>query len=251
MSEHWHRVYLPEIHDLYPGMHPGAEALLALLPAAARTHVAWSVVPDWQGRAPLDPAAPATRAIAALPGAKVLHGLTHSLGPDLLNWLLYGHDNRSEFRRLGRAEAAARLERAVGLFSAAFGTPPQWFCAPRWQLSRAARAELAARGFRGHLGRTGIDVYGEGWVAMPALNFDEGERAWRTTLAIRARRPLIRRLLARGTPFRLVVHPGDALHAGTAAQLRALSDALTAEGWRPVGLNEAVRLGLAAARRAA
>lgn len=247
----WHKVYLAEIHDLYPGMKPGAEALRALLPPPARDRVVWSVVPDWQGRAPLDAHPEAAAALAALPGEKALHGLTHSLGPDPLDWLLYGHDNRSEFRRLGRAEAAARLARGAALHAGAFGAAPRWFCAPRWQLSRAAEAELRARGFRGHLGRRAIEVYGAGRVEMPALNFDEGDRAWRRALALRARRPLIRRLLRRGQPFRLVVHPADALHPPTRAQILELSQALCAEGWRALALDEAVALGLAAQQRSA
>ena len=238
----WRKIYLPEIHDLYPGMKPGAPALADLFPQAARDRIAWSIVPNWQGRSVLTDHPDSAAEIGALPGTPVLHGWTHSLGPDVLNWVFYGHDNRSEFRSLSRAEAADRLDKATGTMERALGAAPEWFCAPRWQQAAPVEAELRARGFRGHLAMAGLKVYEGGMIPMPAVNFDEGERAWKRALAAPPRRALIRRILRAGRPFRFVLHPDDALRPSIRQEIRALSDRLDRAGWWPVTLEEAVAL---------
>ena len=231
--------YLPEIHDLHPLMQDRIDPLLALFPAAARPHVAWSVVPDWQGRAPIE-ADPAFAArLAALPGALVLHGYTHSLGPSLLDWAIYGHDNRSEFRALGAAEAARRLDAGLAAFAAAGLPRPAWFCAPRWQQSAATAPALAARGFAGFMTAAAL-VAGTRRIALPALNFDEGERGWKVALAALPRRLRIPHLLAARRPFRFVLHPGDLDRPWLAAEIRARAARLDREGWVPRSLPEAV-----------
>ncbi len=238
----WHKVYLPEIHDLYPGMKPGADALCAVFPPAARDRVAWSIVPNWQGRLALTGHPDAAAELAALPGTPVLHGWTHSLGPDWINWVFYGHDNRSEFLRLSEAEAGDRIARGVAEFRDALGTAPRWFCAPRWQLSAGGAVALHKAGFAGHLSGAGIEVYGEGTVPLPALNFDEGERGWKQALARVARVPKARRLLARGTPFRLVIHPDDLRFPAVRADLERCVEAMEHDGWRALGLDEMLAL---------
>lgn len=238
----WRKLYLPEIHDLYPGMSPGADALAAEFPEGARERIAWSVVPNWQNRAHIAEADGYGEGLKRLPGTIVQHGWTHSLGADLLNWLFYGHDNRSEFRSLGRAEAEDRVAKGQQAFRAALGHAPRWFCAPRWQLSGPAEEALRAAGFHGHLAQGEIARYGADPVPMPALNFDEGERAPVRALAKPRRARLIRDLLAAERPFRLVLHPDDLRFAGVRAQVRETVAALRSEGWRPVGLDEALAL---------
>ncbi|MFN6976847.1 MAG: DUF2334 domain-containing protein [Gemmobacter sp.] len=231
--------FLPEIHDLHPLMQDRIDALIALLPPAAVGRIAFSVVPDWQGRAPIAADARFAARLRGLPGDLVLHGFTHSLGPSLLDWLFYGHDNRSEFRALDSAEAARRLDAGLAAFAAAGLPRPTWFCAPRWQQSPATAPALAARGFAGWM-TGGALVHADGRAApLPALNFDEGERGWKIALAALPRRLRIPRLLAARRPFRFVLHPGDLDHPWLVAEIRALAARLADEGWTARGLDAA------------
>ena len=235
------RWYLPEIHDVHPGMQDRLDALIALFPADAAGRIAFSVVPNWQGRAPVDADPGFAARLRALPGVAVLHGWTHSLGPSLPDWLLYGHDNRSEFRRLSEAEAGARLDAGIAMLGGVLGAVPRWFCAPRWQQSAGASAALRARGFAGWM-TVGALVPATGApVPLPALNFDEGERRWKVALAALARGPRREALVAGGRPFRFVLHPGDLDHPPLVAEIRALSARLSAGGWRAVDLPGALR----------
>jgi hypothetical protein len=231
--------FLPEVHDLHPLMQDRIDALAALFPAAAEGRIAWSVVPDWQGRAPIaaDPAFAAR--LARLSGTFVLHGFTHSLGPSLADWLLYGHDNRSEFRALDEAEAGRRLDAGLAAFAAAGLRRPTWFCAPRWQQSAATGPALAARGFAGWMTRRALVPAAGAPRPLPAVNFDEGERGWKVALAALPRRAAIRRLLAARRPFRFVLHPGDLDRPWLVAEIRALAAQLENDGWTPRGLSEA------------
>lgn len=236
----WPRVYVPEIHDVHPGMRRELEAMIDVLPHAARPHAALLVVPDWMGRAPIAADRAFCAAVAALPGEKVLHGFTHSLGPDFWNWLFYGHDNRSEFARLGLAEAQRRVAAGLRAFSDAFGTVPRWFCAPRWQQSGAATQALAQAGIAAWMRGRGYETADGRLAALPALNFDEGERRLRNALLHRLREGRIARLLAAGRPFRVALHPADVGDPVAWRQVRGLFARLSAEGWRPVSAGEAL-----------
>lgn len=238
--------YLAEVHDISPVMAAGLDDLMALLPLAARPLAALSIVPDWQDRWPLDRHAPFVARVAALGGTRVLHGLTHSLGPDLMNWLLYGHDNRSEFRSLSADETARRLTLGRAALLAAFGRAPAWFCAPRWQGNPHLAPALAALGFGGLLAHDGLHRFGAAPVAMPALSFDEGARGWKIGAGLVLREGLIRRLLAARRPIRLVLHPDDLTRPATLRQICRVTARLEAEGWRPVSLDAASRWGGAA-----
>lgn len=232
------RVFLPEVHDVHPGMAPLLERLLGLLPGAAAERAALLVVPDWQGRHPLDAAPDFAARLRGLPGTLVLHGYTHSLGPDFLNWLLYGHDNRSEFARLPPGEGAARLAKGMAMLERALGRRPAWFCAPRWQQDHATAAALRAIGLKGWMLTRGLALADGRLVPIPALNFDEGDRAWRNRLATGLREGTIRRLLAQGRPFRLALHPDDLGRPAVVRQIERLSGALERDGWRPMTLDE-------------
>ncbi|MBV0912352.1 DUF2334 domain-containing protein [Anianabacter salinae] len=232
----WRKLVLPEVHDIYPGMTPTPEDLAAMFPKRAQGLIALSIVPDWQGRAPIADAQGFAAKIGALGGARVLHGLTHSLGPSWIDWLVYGHDNRSEFRSLSETEAHDRLTKGIAAFETTFGARPDWFCAPRWQESAGTLAALKALGFAGTLSRTRITRFGAPDVPLPTLNFDEGERSLPIALAMTRRRRAIARLLASEAPFRLVIHPHDLLHSATRAQLAACLAALDAAGWEFLSL---------------
>jgi len=232
------RRFLPEIHDIHPGMAGRLERLLAIFPEPARPHVAWSVVPNWHGAHPLAADPDFAERVAALPGVKVLHGWTHTKGPDFLNWLLYGHENRSEFHGLGPAETEDRLDRGLAMFAEAGLARPVWFCAPRWMPSASLDAALAARGFRGVLARQRITVFGAGARAIPPLNFDEGARGWKIAPGRVLREVAISRLLRANNPFRFVLHPDDLDHPRTLAQIERTMARLTDEGWTPAGLDD-------------
>ncbi|MEL7105166.1 MAG: DUF2334 domain-containing protein [Pseudomonadota bacterium] len=228
--------YLPEIHDLYPGMAGKLDALIAAFPPAARPHIAYSVVPNWMGADPLDGAPDFVARLQALPGYLVLHGLTHTKGPDLWNWLAYGHENRSEFAGLTDVETAEKLDRGLGVFAAAGLARPTWFCAPRWTPSRGLNAALFERGFKGVLARAGLDLPDQ-HIAMPPLNFDEGARAWKIAPGRVLRKAQIARLCAQKDPFRLVLHPDDLDHPKTFAQFRRAAAQLERTGWTPMPLD--------------
>ena len=151
-----------------------------------------------------------------------------------MNWLLYGHDNRSEFARLERAEAEDRIGRGIDAFATAFGDRPRWFCAPRWQQSAVVADVLRAAGFDAYMVRNRLTSFSRGVADLPALCFDEGDRKLRNSIMHRLRRRTIATLLRRGEPFRVTLHPADVRDAEAWAQVRELFAALGAGGWRPV-----------------
>ena len=230
-------VYLPEIHDLAPGVADLADRMTAAFPRAARDRIARLIVPNWQGVQPLEAAPAFSARLRGMGGTPVLHGWTHSKGPDALNWLLYGHDDRSEFARLDADETADRLDRGIAMCRAALGGVPRWFCAPRWQGNPHLEAALAARGFRGVMTRGAIVEFGQPPVPIPALNFDEGARWFKIAPGLALRGMAIRRLLHTRRPFRLVLHPDDLSRPATFAQFRAVAARLEADGWQPVSLD--------------
>lgn len=246
----WSRFYVPEIHDIYPGMERELDTMLGVLSEAARGVAALLVVPNWQGRAPVAESPALLRELATLPGEKVLHGWTHSLGPDFLNWLLYGHDNRSEFARLDEGQAAGRLARGLEGF-AALGLKPRWFCAPRWQQSAGARAALAQAGFERFMLNRSLETFSGVSVPIAALNFDEGDRRVRNRIMHALRERRIARLLSSSAPFRVALHPADVRDATVWTQVEDLFARLEGEGWQPVSPDAAVERWLVAANAGA
>jgi predicted deacetylase len=229
------RVFVPEVHDLHPGMAPTLDQLLGLLPPNAAEVAALLVVPNWQGRHPLDGHAGFADRLRRMGGTLVLHGWTHSLGPSWADWLLYGHDNRSEFRRLGSGEAEARLRQGLGMLERC-DLRADWFCAPRWQQGVATDEALRRLGMRGWMETAGLVLANGGRVRIPALNFDEGDRVWRNRVALRLRSGAIRRLLIAGQAFRFVLHPDDLKRPAVVRQIEAVATALREGGWRPVSM---------------
>lgn len=231
------KVYLPEIHDLYPGMDDKLERMIGAFPESAQPHIVYSVVPDWMGAEPLTAAPDFARKLAGLPGTLALHGLTHTQGEDLLNWVLYGHENRSEFAGLSAEDTGLRLDAGLEIFAVAGLPRPTWFCAPRWTPSPSLNAALFDRGFDGVLARDGFDLPNR-QIPVPPLNFDEGERAWKIGPGRLLREGVINRMFAAERPFRLVLHPDDLKHPKTFAQFQRTVARLEAEGWAPTSLEE-------------
>lgn len=230
--------YLPEIHDLQPGMADRLDQMLTAFPEPARPFIAWSVVPNWLGTAPLTAAPDFLARIKELPGLKILHGWTHEQGRNWINWLLYGHENRSEFAGLNTAATEDRIARGEAMFEAAGLDRPRWFCAPRWAPSASLDRVLAARGYHGILARDRIKLFDKAPLRLPPLNFDEGERAFKTVPGRMLREGVIAGLLRRKAPFRLVLHPDDLDHPATFTQFERTVRRLEGEGWRPVGLEQ-------------
>lgn len=234
------RFYVPEVHDVHPGMEDELDALLEVWPEDARRHLALLVVPNWQARHAFDAAPGFAGRIAALPGEKVLHGWTHSLGPDWWNWLIYGHDNRSEFAKLDRKQADDRIRAGVAMLKSTLGSAPRWFCAPRWHQSQDATAALQDAGFKGYMLRRSLRLFSGASAELPSLCFDEGDRRLKSALARNLREMTIARLFRRGRPFRITLHPGDVWDAAAWRQVERVMARLSDEGWEPVGLDEAV-----------
>jgi len=236
----WTRFYVPEIHDIHPAMQAELAVMSALWPAPARERCALLVVPFWMGELALADHPDFCAALAAMPGEKVLHGWTHTLGPDLWNWLLYGHDNRSEFARLSADEARKRIVDGVGALENAAGVRPRWFCAPRWQQSAAVAPVLKEAGFTGYMLKSQLVRFGEEPVPLPALCFDEGPRKTKAALLRRLRERTIDRLVSAGRPFRVTLHPDDVNDAPTWDQVTRLMARLEREGWEPLSAGEAI-----------
>jgi predicted deacetylase len=234
------RFYVPEVHDIHPGMETELDAMLEVWPEMARRHLALLIVPDWQGRQPLAADPGFVERVSGLPGERVLHGWTHSLGPDFWNWLMYGHDNRSEFARLDGGGAAERISAGVDAFRIHFGSPPRWFCAPRWQQSRGTTEALRSAGFSGYMLRGSLQLFSGASARLPSLCFDEGERRLRTMIARGFRELTIDRLFRQGRPFRVTLHPDDVRDERTWRQVERLMARLDSEGWMPLGLGDAV-----------
>ncbi|GAB5506241.1 MAG: hypothetical protein Rhirs2KO_14040 [Rhizobiaceae bacterium] len=234
------RFYVPEVHDIFPGMERELEAMLDVWPSGAREKLALLVVPDWQGRFPLAASPDFVKRISRLAGEKVLHGFTHSLGPEFWNWLLYGHDNRSEFGKLDEKEARERIARGLKSFEDNLGIGPRWFCAPRWHQSAAATKALREAGFEGYMLRSSLRHFSGASVDLPALCFDEGDRRLRSAIARHLRELSIRRLFAAGHPFRITLHPSDVTDATAWSQVKRVMQRLSDEGWTPIALDEAM-----------
>jgi len=232
------RCYVPEIHDVHPGMAADLGRLVEAFPPAARPLAMMLVVPDWSGRYPLATHPAFVQRLKEFPGRKVLHGHTHTLGPDIWNSLFYGTENHSEFALLSAEEALAKLGRSMTEFKAAFGKAPGWFCAPRWQQNRATRAALETLKFEGFMLAGRYETVSGRRLEMPAVCFDDGGLAWRHVVNRAIRRRQIRRWLADGTPFRLTLHPADLLDPKTWRQVTDLMAALEAGGWTPLEFTE-------------
>jgi len=239
-SDGWARFYIPEIHDVHPAMQDRLQRLLDLWPAAAREAVALLVVPRWMGASDLSDHPGFCERLKAHPGEKVLHGWTHTLGPDFLNWLLYGHDNRSEFAGFDATEAARRIAAGVTAFQDSLGTTPRWFCAPRWHQGEAVAPVLQSAGFDGFMLKNHLCLLAGDEVPLPSLCFDEGERRLRTIVARQLREVTIARLLSSGSPFRFTLHPADLDDASTWSQIERLIARLEDDGWAPLSLEQAL-----------
>ncbi len=234
------RRYVPEIHDVCPPLASRLDALLEMLPDTARPAAALLVVPNWAGDYPLHAYPDLVDRLKAHPGEKVLHGFTHTLGPDWWNWLAYGTEQHAEFARLSEDDAAERIIKGVIIYERCLGTRPRWFCAPRWRQNAGTAAALARSGLYGYMLKERCVTLDGRSIPVPAFQFDEGRRRMRRAAARYLRARQARRLLAAGESFRLVLHPSDLDDRVVRREIADLIGRLHREGWTPLPFGEAL-----------
>lgn len=227
--------FIPEIHDVSAADAGKLRAMLALLPQDAQAVAPLLVVPRWAGARPITESKELVADLLALPGEKVLHGFTHSLGPSTWNRLVFGTDNESEFAGCTRTEALDRLRAGSQLFREAFGYAPRWFCAPRWYEGQETTLALQQVGIRGRMLRSYYDI-GNRQLPIEALWFDDGARTVTRALAKQVRARRVRCILSERRTFRFVLHPRDVDDPRTRHEISELLAQLQSEGWRPAGL---------------
>ncbi|MEV5506749.1 DUF2334 domain-containing protein [Streptomyces orinoci] len=199
----------------------------------------------WRGPGPAgDPALAGWVREAARRGHETaLHGWTHQAVPGgpparrLLNAVLAR--GCAEFCALDERSARTRLERGLTTLGS-MGLAPCGFTPPGWLASRGTLAALRALGLEyttSHLAV--LDLRTATAHRMPALSHRPGglgERAGARLLTA-----AVRRWSARGTPFRIALHPDDLARPGLReCALRAVDTALEA-GARPYTYAELVR----------
>jgi predicted deacetylase len=230
--------YLPELHDVHPGTLRDMASLLALLPPAAQRCAAVLAVPRWMGGEPVEADPACVAWLRERAGRVVLHGLTHAAPPSLWSVALAGSRNDAEFARARLGDAETMIATGRAALARTVGRQPEWFCAPRWEQRDETAAALCEAGFRGWMLRDRLVLATGRTLPVPALWFDDGERAW-VRLAARARRARrTARLLSERAPFRLALHPRDLSAPGVLHEIRELLGTLDAEGWTPASLDE-------------
>lgn len=225
--------FFVEIHDASPRAASVIDSFVARLPESIASLASILVVPNWGGAAgwPLAANPGFVDRLRAHPGTKVLHGTTHTLGSRFWDRVYYGTDNESEFADLDERTAASRLRTGMNAYADAFGEMPQWFCAPRWQMSAGSHRAVAAAGIPGILTRNHIAWHGRVVSHAPAVWFDDGTRRVVRAIAARLRRGRVRALLSAGGPLRVTLHPRDFQDRKTIAEIAGLVDSLGAAGW--------------------
>jgi predicted deacetylase len=155
-----------------------------------------------------------------------------------MNTIWFGTDDEAEFARLDASEAERRLTSGIEIFSQAFGGAPQWFCAPRWQTSAAARQALR-RVPLGLLDRDAIVTSDGRRIASPVVWFDDGVRLAARLMGSVQRWQRVARALAGSAVVRVALHPRD-LSPATRPRIAALFERLGRAGWEPSSLDEAI-----------
>lgn len=230
------RHFFVEIHDASPRAAAVIDDLIAQLPTPIASLASILVVPNWGGKGgiegwPLAAHPGFVDRLRAHPGTKVLHGTTHTLGSRFWDRVYYGTENESEFANLDERAAASRLRDGMNAFADALGEMPQWFCAPRWQMSAGSRRALVAAGIPGLLTREHIAWRGRVVSHAPAVWFDDGTRRVVRAVAARLRRRRVRTLFTAGRPLRVTLHPRDMADRRAVAEVAALVDSLGSAGW--------------------
>ncbi|MBW8637764.1 DUF2334 domain-containing protein [Hoeflea sp. WL0058] len=229
--------FLAELHDVHPSMPVSIGDILKTFPDVPEGFWAWLVVPDWYDEEPLQEYRSFVSRLQQSPAAKVLHGWSHLRGRSLWHKILYDMEDRSEFAALNAQEAQERIERGRALLSTAMGVRPDWFCAPRWTLGKAARRGLAASNLPGVMGLRDLTWKGQG-MSAPVLNFDVGGRLALRRLNHRGLQRRLSQMLGDHSLVRFVVHPIDLTFPETRDVMLKVFSRLIDEGWAPISLDE-------------
>jgi uncharacterized protein len=233
------RAFVIELHDLTPARPHALEAMLGLIGDELRDRAAMLVVPNWYGRAPIGKASSFARHVTTSGADLVLHGDTHFGRQSSWHRFWHGIDDEGEFARASRTVAEQRLSRAVEAFTQTFGSRPQWFCAPRWELSVGALDALRSLGFHGLLDRDGITrLEANVRLRSPVLWFDEGTRTLARSLAAPRRRLRLAKAIGAGLPIRVALHPRDAIYRTSRDAVARTIDVLRTRGWHQASLSE-------------
>ena len=234
----FHKSYVIEIHDVYPGVEGWLGQLETLLPELILGKACLLIVPNWRGEFSLDQYPEFVTYLTNLKGTKVMHGTNHTIGPDLWNRIWFGTENHAEYARLSVELAKERLLTGRHIFERAFGCCSNWFCAPRWQLSRGTVEALPQAGFKGYMSRKKYVLFGDRIYDIPTVSFDEGRRRLKSCIAGVLRRVAIQKLLNRQQFFRLCLHPSDLEKPTTWKQCQALIATLEQEDWQVLSVEE-------------
>lgn len=207
------------LHDVTPAYEAEIKSLFGLIREAGVTRGSMLVVPDFHGRAPLEPESAFVdwlRARAADGWEVVLHGLTHAEAPDGIDRGTFGqqlvsryYTNREgEFYRLSGRDARIRIESGLAMLTTC-RLKTAGFVAPAWLLGGRARAVLDEFNFSFTTALTGIhDLESDIFHAAPALCFSS-RSPWRVALS-RLVVPVLAGFWSRRLMVRLVLHPADA-----------------------------------------
>lgn len=227
--------FLIELHDVSIAQRDACERMLQLVPRHLLGDAAVLVVPAWYGH--VGHARDAARWLARWPATRVLHGLRHTRGPSLVNALWYGTEDESECADYDPQDAALHLERACTAFSDIFGTPPHWYCAPRWQSSAPLRRALRYRGLAA-LERDTVTLSTGRILRAPTIWFDDGRRSLPSLVGKLQRRLRTHDVYAESGIMRVALHPRDAVDPSRARDVRSLLSRLEASDWTPISLSQ-------------
>ena len=218
MAERQQRSVMLVLHDVAPQTWPAYQSFVAEVDALGCIPVTWLVVPDFHKNGPVQ----SSRALRHLLDGRlargeelVLHGYHHCddsppPGNPHEYFMRRIYTWEGEFYTLSQAQALARLERGIELFSR-LGWPLHGFVAPAWLMNENTRQALCTLPLSyttdaGHFYRIPdfmpIEAPGLVWSARSA---------WRRGLS-RAYSAIRERQLGRARVIRLGLHPEDMRH---------------------------------------
>ena len=228
-AAHDGRALVVSLHDVSPGTRAECAEILGELAALGVPRCSLLVIPDHHRRGHFlaDAECAAWLRAQAVAGHElVMHGYHHerarrageSMGAKLTT-RIYTADE-GEFFDLGRAEAAALVEKARGEFRQ-LGVEPAGFIAPAWLLSAEAEAALRELGceYTTRLGSV-VDLPGGRVFKSQSLVWSV-RSAWRRQMS-RAWNELLFQRLAAHPLLRISIHPVDLRHPQIWRQIRGL-----------------------------
>lgn len=207
------------LHDVSPATWPACERVIKALQAVAPVAMTLLVVPDYHRSGRIDQDADFLRAMEARLAAGdelALHGYYHldDAAPGSAPWdalrRRFYTAGEGEFAALPAAEARARLERGLALFTR-LGWPCAGFVAPAWLLGPGAWEALRDSPFLYTTTLRGLYNLRNGhYLATQSLVYSV-RSPWRVWLS-RRWNPLLFRRLQDKALIRLSLHPADAAH---------------------------------------